>query len=100
MLLLVLFLVLFIRGIQISFRATTVFGNLLGIGLSISMFSYVLANVGVVTGILPVTGLPLPFLSYGGSTMLYNFACIGILLNISKTMVAKEKPIRLVTIHG
>lgn len=100
MLLLVLFLVLFIRGIQISFRATTVFGNLLGIGLSISMFSYVLANVGVVTGILPVTGLPLPFLSYGGSTMLYNFACIGILLNISKTMVAKEKPIRLVTING
>ncbi|MBU0712038.1 putative lipid II flippase FtsW [bacterium] len=98
--LLILFLGLFIRSIQISFRSPTVFGNLLGIGLSISMFSYVLANVGVVTGLLPVTGLPLPFLSYGGSTMLYNFACIGILLNISKTMIEKEKPLRLVTIHG
>jgi len=98
--LLILFLGLFIRSIQISFRSPTVFGNLLGIGLSVSMFSYVLANVGVVTGLLPVTGLPLPFLSYGGSTMLYNFACIGILLNISKTMIEKEKPLRLVTIHG
>ncbi|MDO9547515.1 MAG: putative lipid II flippase FtsW [Candidatus Marinimicrobia bacterium] len=100
MFLLILFLALFIRGVQISFRSPTVFGNLLGVGLSISMFSYVLANIGVVTGILPVTGLPLPFLSYGGSTMLYNFACIGILLNISKTMIEKEKPLRLVTIHG
>jgi len=100
MFLLILFLVLFIRGIQISLRSPTVFGNLLGIGLSISMFSYVLANVGVVTGVLPVTGLPLPFLSYGGSTMLYNFACIGILLNISKSMIEKEKPLRMVTIHG
>ena len=100
MFLLILFLALFIRGIQISLRSPTVFGNLLGIGLSISMFSYVLANVGVVTDILPVTGLPLPFLSYGGSTMLYNFACIGILLNISKSMIEKEKLLRLVTIHG
>ena len=98
-LLLILFLALFIRGIQISFRAPDIFGNLMGIGLSISMFSYVLANIGVVCGILPVTGLPLPFLSYGGSTMLYNFACIGILLNISKKMLDKEKPLRLVTIH-
>ncbi|HDP67158.1 MAG TPA: putative lipid II flippase FtsW [Candidatus Marinimicrobia bacterium] len=98
--LMVLFLALFIRGIQISIRSATVFGNLVGSGLALSMFIYVLANVGVVTGILPVTGLPLPFLSYGGSAMLYNFACIGILLNISKTMISKEKPLRLVTING
>ncbi len=100
LILLILFLALFIRGIQISLRSTTIFGNLAGIGFSLSMFAYVLANTGVVTGILPVTGLPLPFLSYGGSAMLYNFACIGILLNISKTMIPKEKPLRLVTIHG
>lgn len=98
--LMALFLALFIRGIQISVRSATVFGNLVGSGLALSMFIYVLANVGVVTGILPVTGLPLPFLSYGGSAMLYNFACIGILLNISKSMIPKEKPLRLVTIHG
>lgn len=100
LILLILFLAFFIRGIQISLRSTTIFGNLAGIGFSLSMFAYVLANTGVVTGILPVTGLPLPFLSYGGSAMLYNFACIGILLNISKTMMPKEKPLRLVTIHG
>ena len=100
MLLLLFFLALFIRGIQIAFRSPNVFGNLLGIGLSVSIFSYVLANVGVVTGIFPVTGLPLPFLSYGGSTMLYNFACIGILLNISKSMTKKEKPLILGPVHG
>lgn len=98
-LLLILFLIFFIRGLQISLRAPDIFGNLLGVGLSISMFSYVLANVGVVCGILPVTGLPLPFTSYGGSAMLYNFACIGIILNISKNMLDKQKPLRIVTIH-
>jgi len=98
-LLLILFLLFFIRGLQISLRAPDIFGNLLGIGLSISLFSYVLANVGVVCGILPVTGLPLPFTSYGGSAMLYNFACIGIILNISKNMLDKQKPLRIVTIH-
>jgi len=98
-LLLILFLLFFIRGLQISLRAPDIFGNLLGVGLSISLFSYVLANVGVVCGILPVTGLPLPFTSYGGSAMLYNFACIGIILNISKNMLDKQKPLRIVTIH-
>ena len=96
---LILFLLFFIRGLQISLRAPDIFGNLLGVGLSISLFSYVLANVGVVCGILPVTGLPLPFASYGGSAMLYNFACIGIILNISKNMLDKQKPLRIVTIH-
>ncbi len=98
-LLLILFLLLFIRGLRIAFRAPNVFGNLLGLGLSLSMFVYQLVNVGVVCGILPVTGLPLPFISYGGSTMLYNFACLGIILNISRHMINTQKPIRLVTVH-
>jgi cell division protein FtsW len=99
-LLLILFLLLFIRALHISLRAPNVFGNLLGIGLSLSMFVYQLVNVGVVCGILPVTGLPLPFISYGGSTMLYNFACLGILLNISRHMINAREPIRLVTVHA
>jgi len=100
MLLLILFLLLFIRGFHIAFRAPNVFGNLLGLGLSLSMFVYQLVNVGVVCGILPVTGLPLPFISYGGSTMLYNFACLGIILNISRHMIDTQEPIRLVTVHA
>ncbi len=84
LILLSLFLLLLIRGVRISLRAPDLFGILLGIGISISMFSYVLINVGVVCGVFPVTGLPLPYLSYGGSTMLYNLIGAGILLNISR----------------
>jgi len=80
--LLVLFLLIFLRGIQISLKAPDIFGNLLGIGLSTSMFLYVIINIGVVCGIFPVTGLPLPYFSYGGSSMIYNLACTGIILNI------------------
>jgi len=90
--LLILFLLIFLRGIQISLKAPDIFGNLLGIGLSTSMFLYVIINIGVVCGIFPVTGLPLPFFSYGGSSMIYNLACAGIILNISKQSQLKGQP--------
>ena len=89
--LLSLYLYLFIRGIKIALRAPDVFGNLLGIGLSSCLFIYVIVNVGVTCGLLPVTGLPLPFISYGGSSMLFNFACVGIILNISRYAVPQAK---------
>jgi len=94
--LLSLYLYLFIRGIKIALRAPDVFGNLLGIGLSSCLFIYVIVNVGVTCGLLPVTGLPLPFISYGGSSMLFNFACVGIILNISRYAVPQEKTNSLV----
>ncbi|HRU92152.1 MAG TPA: putative lipid II flippase FtsW [Candidatus Marinimicrobia bacterium] len=94
--LLSLYLYLFIRGIKIALRAPDIFGNLLGIGLSSCLFIYVIVNVGVTCGLLPVTGLPLPFISYGGSSMLFNFACVGIILNISRYAVPKEKTNSLV----
>ncbi len=94
--LLSLYLFLFIRGIQIALRAPDIFGNLLGVGLSACLFIYVLINVGVTCGLLPVTGLPLPFISYGGSSMIFNFAVIGILLNISKHAIPKNKTLKLV----
>jgi cell division protein FtsW len=78
------YLYLFWRGIKIAMRAPDKFGKLLAISLNVSIFTYVLINVGVVCGILPVTGLPLPFMSYGGSAMLYNLMAIGLVLNISK----------------
>ncbi|NLA23160.1 MAG: putative lipid II flippase FtsW [Candidatus Marinimicrobia bacterium] len=94
--LLSLYLYLFIRGIKIALRAPDVFGNLLGIGLSSCLFIYVIVNVGVTCGLLPVTGLPLPFISYGGSSMLFNFACVGIILNISRYAVPQAKTNSLV----
>ena len=97
---LILFLVMFFQGLRIAVKAPDVFGNLLGIGLSMSMFFYVLANIGVVCGVFPVTGLPLPFLSYGGSTLIFNFICIGILLNISRQALPPKKPTNLVILNG
>jgi len=100
--LLILFLMLLIRGIRIALNAPDLFGRLLGIGISISMFIYVLVNVGVVCGVFPVTGLPLPYLSYGGSTMLYNLIGAGILLNLSR--YSSENPPKIrnsgMIIHG
>jgi len=98
-LLLVLYFYIFIRGIKIALKAPDIFGNLLGVGLSTCLFIYVIVNVGVTCGILPVTGLPLPFISYGGSSMLFNFAGIGIILNISRYAVPQEKTKSLVNFH-
>lgn len=99
-LLLTLFLILFIKGIKISLHAPDIFGNLLGVGLSCSIFIYVLINIGVVCGLLPVTGLPLPFLSYGGSAMIFNLTSVGILLNISKHSIPKKRTQTIVTINA
>ncbi|MCK9560319.1 MAG: FtsW/RodA/SpoVE family cell cycle protein, partial [Candidatus Marinimicrobia bacterium] len=95
-----LYLYLFLRGIKIALRAPDIFGNLLGVGLSSCLFIYVIVNVGVTCGLLPVTGLPLPFISYGGSSMIFNFACVGIILNISRYALPKEKTNSLVKFHG
>lgn len=78
------YLYLFWRGIKIAMKAPDSFGKLLGLGLTFSLFLYVLINVGVVCGLLPVTGVPLPFMSYGGSAMLSNLMIVGLLLNISR----------------
>jgi len=87
-----LFFLLFIYSLRISLRAPDSFGKLLGSGLSFSIFIYFLLNVGVVIKLFPVTGLPLPFISYGGSAMMYNLSATGIVLNISKKIKAVEEP--------
>jgi len=70
-------------GIKISLRCKNHFGRLLGGGL-VSMISLqALVNMGTVTGLLPITGLPLPFISYGGSSIIVNLASVGILLGIA-----------------
>lgn len=80
---LVAYVLLFLRGLRISGRAPDRFGFLLAAGLTVSLAVYVGMNISVVTGIIPTTGLPLPFLSYGGSALVVNLGVIGVLLNIA-----------------
>jgi cell division protein FtsW len=82
--LILLFVLFIVRGIRIALRAPDMFGMLLGVGI-ITLFSIqAIFNLGVVTAMLPVTGVPLPFISYGGSSLLLNLFTAGILLNISR----------------
>lgn len=79
-----LFFILLWRGIRIGLSAPDKFGALLAIGI-ISMLSLqVVINVSVVIGLIPVTGITLPFLSYGGSSLTLTLASVGIVINISK----------------
>jgi cell division protein FtsW len=71
------------KGIQIARKAPDTFGALLACGLTASMGLQICINMGVTLGVLPTKGLSLPFLSYGGTSLLLNMASIGILMNIS-----------------
>lgn len=79
-----LFLILFIKGISIANRAKDSFVYYLTLGLSMMIALQALINFAVATGLVPTKGLPLPFVSYGGSSLLVNMTAIGMLLNISK----------------
>jgi len=79
-----LFGMLFVRGIAITNKAKDGFVYYLAFGLSIMIALQALINFSVVTGMIPTKGLPLPFISYGGSSLLVNMAAVGILLNLSK----------------
>jgi cell division protein FtsW len=79
-----LFLLLALRALKISTKSGDTFGQYLVIGIGTSVFVYAVLNMLVATGLFPVTGLPLPFLSYGGSALVANAFSVGILLNVSK----------------
>ncbi len=83
-LMVLLYLSIFWRGMVISLQAPDQFGKLLAIGLSLLIVVQAYVNIGVVTGTLPTTGITLPFISYGGSSLLSNMIAAGILLNISR----------------
>ena len=80
--LLLLYLVVLWRGIKIARDASDMFGRLLAVGITSMLAFHVLVNVGMTTGIMPVTGIPLPFMSYGVSSLTTNILSIAILLNI------------------
>lgn len=81
-LLLILFFVVIYRGIRIAREAKDPYGSLIAIGV-ISMFTFhILQNIGMTIGIMPITGIPLPFVSYGGSSLLSNMIALGLLMNV------------------
>ena len=84
MLLLLLFILIYRRGIKIARECTDPFGIFLAVGIGFNLICYTFINVAVVTGILPVTGLQIPMVSYGGSGLVITLIGVGILLNISQ----------------
>jgi rod shape determining protein RodA len=79
------FILLIFRGLMIAADAPTVFTRLLAGSITLSFFTYAFVNMGMVSGILPVVGVPLPFISYGGSAMVILGLALGILMSISKS---------------
>jgi cell division protein FtsW len=91
---LVAFGALILSGVRIAARSTDVFGRLLASGI-VSWFGLqILVNLGAVTGLLPITGVPLPFLSYGGSSLVVSLAAVGILVNIARTPAREAARVR------
>lgn len=82
---LILFSVIVLRGVQVARKARNHFLSLTAFGATTILAFQVLVNVGVTTGLAPVTGLPLPFMSYGGSSMLLSWSLIGLLCLVSYT---------------
>ena len=78
------FAVILVRGLRASAACKDDFGRLLAIGLTVMIVGQALVNMSVVLGLLPTKGIPLPFVSYGGSSLLVNLVAVGILLNISQ----------------
>ncbi len=79
-----LFLLFAWRGFKTAIYAPDTFGSLLAAGITIMIVFQAAINIGVVSGVLPVTGITLPFISYGGSSLLFTMVGVGLLLNISR----------------
>jgi rod shape determining protein RodA len=83
--LLLSFLFLILRGLAIALEAPTLFSRLLAGAVTMIFFTYAFVNMGMVSGILPVVGVPLPFISYGGTAMVTLGLALGILMSISNS---------------
>ena len=77
-----LYIFIIMRGMMIAFLAQSVYNRLLAGGLSLGFFLHVFVNIGMVTGVLPIVGIPLPILSYGGTSIVTLMAAFGILMSI------------------
>ena len=79
-----LFFFLFVKGCAIARNAPDVFGKLLAAGIAIGIMTQAFVNMAAISGLLPLTGIPLPFVSYGGTSLAVMLASTGILMNISR----------------
>ena len=86
-----MFLMFFFRSLKVAKSSKDSFGLYLAVGLATSIFLYAAVNAAVVSGLLPVTGLPIPLVSYGGSNVLYTLGSVGVILNISSTTKKNKK---------
>ncbi len=82
--LLFLYLCLIARGLYIAAQGATLFGRLLAGSLTLSFFTYALVNIGMVSGLLPVVGVPLPFISYGGTALVTLGIAVGLIMSIGR----------------
>ena len=88
---LALFVALLYAGIRIALRAPDAFGRILAGGITAWFGVQALLNLGAVTGVLPVTGVPLPFMSFGGSSLIVSLIAVGVLLSIGRTGVGERR---------
>ena len=79
-----------IRGTTIAVKARDNYGFLLAIGIISVIAIQAIINIAVVSGSMPVTGVPMPFISYGGTSLVFNLGAMGILLNISRQSKYEE----------
>jgi cell division protein FtsW len=87
----VLFLIFIWRGVRIAIKAKDTYGTLLATGITSVIAVQAIINIAVVSGMFPVTGVPLPFISYGGSSLVLNLLACGVLLNISRQIDESNK---------
>ena len=89
--LLAAFTVLIVRGLMIAEAAPSTFARLLAGGITLSLFTYAFVNMGMVSGILPVVGVPLPFISYGGTAMATLGVSLGMLMSIARSRTLMQR---------
>ncbi len=89
--LLLLYSALIARGLVIASEAASLFSRLLAGSITLSFFTYAFVNIGMVSGILPVVGVPLPFISYGGTALVTLFLGLGMLMSINKHRMLMKK---------
>lgn len=99
-LVIVAFVIVFVRGIRAAFRASDEYGTYLAVGITMFLGLQAFTNLAVVMGMLPTKGLALPFLSYGGSSLLVNSAAVGVLLNVSRPRAPQGAAVQGASVKG
>ena len=89
--LIVCFVLLVWRGLAIAANANTLFGRLMASAVAMIFFTYAFENMGMVSGILPVVGVPLPFVSYGGTAMVTLGLALGVLMSVARAQYQSDE---------